>query len=474
MYSLIKNFIVNLKIKNKHKIVPLVYAFTVTFAFMLALTHNKDVSASVNPYELLPISELEAGIEEQLDDSSTDNYVDKSINNIKSLFEAINLGPAEKIVDRIIEVKKGDTFISIFTNLGLTRKEANDIYYTVKKSYDPTKLQVGQKIYLKTTIYSQSGNILSVDRIVIQPDATTRHIVTRNEENKYVITTQRYELTDEINSSSGIITGSLSSSMAKQGVPRKLVAKFINIFSYSVDFRRDLRKGDRFEIVYENQIAPTGKVVKTGNILYAALKLRNDKISLYRFDDKKGNVDYYNENGQAMKKFLHRKPMAFQQARISSPFGKRRHPIHKDIRIHWGVDYAAPRGSAVYAGGDGVVQVAKYNGGYGKYIKIRHNSEFSTAYGHLNGYAKGIRPGVRVKQGQLIGYVGSTGRSTGPHLHYEVIKNGKRVNPLTIKAATGNNLSGANMQKFKKIVANIKQSYGNMFAESTSKKMAKK
>jgi len=473
MYSLIKNVVANLKIKNKHKIVPLVYAFTVTFAFMLALTKNKDVSASVNPYELIPISELEAGIEEKLDDSD-DNYIDKSINNVKSLFELINLGPTEKVVDKTIEVQKGDTFISIFMNLGLTRQEANDIYYAVKKVYDPTKLQVGQKLYLKTTIYSQSGNVLSVDRIVIQPDATTRHIVTRNETNDYIVTTQRDELTDEINSAYGIITGSLSSSMAKQGVPRKLVANFIQIFSYSVDFRRDLRKGDRFEIVYENQIAPNGKVVKTGNILYAALKLRNNKISLYRFDDKKGNIDYYNEKGQAMKKFLHRKPMAYQQARISSPFGKRRHPIHKDIRIHWGVDYAAPRGSAVYAGGDGVVQVAKYNGGYGKYIKIRHNSEFSTAYGHLNGYAKGIRPGVRVKQGQLIGYVGSTGRSTGPHLHYEVIKNGKRVNPLTIKAATGNNLSGQNLKKFKQIVADIKQSYSRMFAEADTKKLAKK
>lgn len=473
MYSLIKNIVTNLKIKNKHKIIPLVYAFTVTFAFMLALTKNKDVSASVNPYELIPISELEAGIEEKLDDSD-DNYIDKSINNVKSLFELINLGPTEKVVDRTVEVKKGDTFISIFMNLGLTRQEANDIYYTVKKVYDPTKLQIGQKLYLKTTIYAQSGNVLSVDRIVIQPDATTRHIVTRNETNDYIVTTQRDELTDEINSASGVITGSLSSSMAKQGVPRKLVANFIQIFSYSVDFRRDLRKGDRFEIVYENQIAPSGKVVKTGDILYAALKLRNDKISLYRFDDKKGNVDYYNEKGQAMKKFLHRKPMAYQQARISSPFGKRRHPIHKDIRIHWGVDYAAPRGSAVYAGGDGVVQVVKYNGGYGKYIKICHNSEFSTAYGHLNGYARGITPGVRVKQGQLIGYVGSTGRSTGPHLHYEVIKNGKRVNPLTIKAATGNNLSGQNLKKFKQIVADIKQSYSRMFAESGTKKLAKK
>ena len=173
-----------------------------------------------------------------------------------------------------------------------------------------------------------------------------------------------------------------------------------------------------------------------------------------------------------MKKTLSRKPMSFQNARISSPFGKRRHPILRDIRIHWGVDYAAPAGSLVYAGGDGVIQVAKYNGGYGNYIKIRHNSEYSTAYGHMKAFAKGIRPGVRVKQGQVIGYVGSTGRSTGPHLHYEVIRNGRRVNPTTIKAAAGENLKGSSLKEFKTVVAGIKDSYQKMFAQEQPAKMA--
>ena len=140
----------------------------------------------------------------------------------------------------------------------------------------------------------------------------------------------------------------------------------------------------------------------------------------------------------------------------------------------WGVDYAAPSGTAIYAGGDGVIQVAKYNGGYGNYIKIRHNSEYSTAYGHMKSFAKGIRPGVRVKQGQVIGYVGSTGRSTGPHLHYEVVQNGRRVNPLKIKAAAGENLAGNNLTKFKQQVAELKQTYKTMFAQNEPAKMAEK
>ena len=146
----------------------------------------------------------------------------------------------------------------------------------------------------------------------------------------------------------------------------------------------------------------------------------------------------------------------------------------KKHKIHWGVDYAAPSGTPIYAGGDGVVQVAKYNGSYGNYIKIRHNSEFSTAYGHMSRFAKGIRPGVRVTQGQIIAYVGSTGRSTGPHLHYEVIQNGRRVNPRTIKASTGENLSGNNLTKFKKVVARIEKDFGKAFAENRNLKLAQK
>ena len=157
-----------------------------------------------------------------------------------------------------------------------------------------------------------------------------------------------------------------------------------------------------------------------------------------------------------MKKNLDRKPMEFKKARISSRFGRRYHPILKRYRGHDGVDYAAPAGTKIYASGDGVVAMAKWNGGYGKYIKIRHNAEYSTGYAHMRAFAKGIRPGVRVKQGQVIGYVGNTGLSTGPHLHFEVMRNGRKVNPLTVKAATGENLKGAKLAAFKKVVAKVK------------------
>lgn len=457
--------------KNKHRLIAVGYAFAVTFAFILSLTNNNSVNASVSRNDKFDYLMLESSIRDNVNNSGT-VYPDSSVENIKSLYEMVNYGNREKTIENEIEVSKGDTFISILSDLGMDYNEAHDIYLKLKKIYDPRNLRVGQKIYVTTTVDSKENKVLSLDNITITPTLGQRFIIEKNENAEYIARAEKDELIEEVNSASGEISGTLSASMQKQGVPHRVVSNFINIFSYSIDFRRDVRKGDKFEIIYENHITPNGETVKSGNILYAALTLRKDKVALYRFQDKDGTVDYYNEKGLAMKKTLHRKPLAFQQARISSPFGRRRHPILKDIRVHWGVDYAAPKGTKIFAAGDGVVQMAKYNGGYGNFVKIRHNSEYSTAYGHMWKFASGIRPGVRVKQGQVIGYVGSTGRSTGPHLHYEVVKNGKRVNPTTIKAAAGENLSGKKLASFKQVVASLKESHKTMFASADNKKLA--
>ena len=459
--------------------ITLGYAAAIASAFVLSLTNNNDVSASVAPRERLDYIMFENNIASNLQNQES-IYPQSSIENIKSLFEMVNYNSQSKIIENEIVVSKGDSFISILNNLGLDYNGAHELYTILKKVYNPQNLKIGQKIVVTTVNRTQidlpespvSDSGVSVESIVIEGKPGERYILEKDENQQYTARAEKDELITEVNSASGSINGTLSSAMTAQNVPSKIVSEFINIFAFSVDFRRDVRKGDKFEIIYENHITPDGEVVRSGNILYAALQLRKDKIALYRFKDKSGNVDYYNEKGLAMKKTLSRKPMSFQNARISSPFGKRRHPILRDIRIHWGVDYAAPAGTLVYAGGDGVIQVAKYNGGYGNYIKIRHNSEYSTAYGHMKAFAKGIRPGVRVKQGQVIGYVGSTGRSTGPHLHYEVIRNGRRVNPTTIKAAAGENLKGSSLKEFKTVVAGIKDSYQKMFAQEQPAKMA--
>lgn len=472
MISLNK-FITKIKPKHKHKVVTMGYAVAITFAFILSLANNNDVNASVSTNDRTDYLLIENTISENMDEPNS-LYPAERIGNIKSLFDMVNTYQREKEVEKLVSVGKGDTFISILTKQGLEYNDAHEIYTAFKKVYDPTKIRMGQKFLIKGIFDNQLNKMTSISSVVLQANTMERFVLSKHKNGTYKVDSEKEELISEVNNASGIISGSLSQSMNKQGVPHKVVNEFIKIFSYSVDFRRDVRKGDRFEIVFENNITKEGKIASTGNILYAGLQLRNEKVSLYRFKDGKGNVDYYTDKGYAMKKSLHRKPLAFQNARISSPFGKRRHPIYRDLRIHWGVDYAAPRGTKVFAGGDGVIKEAKYNGGYGNYIKIRHNSEYSTAYGHMTGFAKGMRPGVRVKQGDVIGYVGSTGRSTGPHLHYEVVRNGKRVNPTTIKASTGNNLAGRELSSFKKMVTDIHGSYRKMFATKNDAKLAKK
>ncbi len=469
----IKELISNIKPKHKHRVVTLGYAVAITFAFILSLTNNNDVSASVSVTDKTDYLLLENTISENVEDASS-LYPAERIGNIRSLFNIVNSYQREKDIQKLLTVSKGDTFISMLNNQGLGYEEAHGIYTAFKKVYNPANIKIGQKILLNGVYDTELQKLTSVKSIIIEAGMTKRHVLEKNEQGQYAVSTQKDELIVEVNNANGIISGSLSQSMNKQGVPNKVISEFIRIFSYSFDFRRDVRKGDRFEIIFENNITKEGKVASYGNILYAGLQLRNEKVSLYRFKDSKGNADYYTEKGYAMKKTLHRKPLAFQNARISSPFGKRYHPILKHYKIHWGVDYAAPKGTKIFAGGDGVVQVAKYNGAYGNYIKIRHNSEYSTAYGHMWKFEKGIRPGVRVKQGQVIAYVGSTGRSTGPHLHYEVIRNGKRVNPTTIKASTGKNLAGGDLKNFKKMVGDIKESYAKMFAGKEPSKLAKK
>lgn len=463
----------NIKPKHKHRVITLGYALVVTFAFVLSLANNTSVNASVSYQDKTDYLMLENVISENIEDTAS-IYPTERIINIRSLFDLVDSYQREKDIQKVLEVKKGDTFISILNSMGLSYDEAHNLYLAFKKVYNPANIRIGQKIFIKGIYDNKLKKMSSIENITIQENRIKSYSLSQNENGQFEAKVIEEELIAEVNSASGSISGSLSKSMNSQGVPNKIVQEFIKIFSYSVDFRRDVRKGDKFEIVFENNITKDGKVASYGNILYAGLQLRNEKVSLYRYTDAKGNSDYYTEKGLAMKKTLHKKPLSFQNARISSPFGKRRHPIKKRWIIHWGVDYAAPKGTKIFAGGDGVIQVAKYNGGYGNYIKIRHNSEYSTAYGHMWKFAKGIRPGVRVKQGQVIGYVGSTGLSTGPHLHYEVIRNGKRVNPRTIRAATGNNLAGKDLKKFKLMVSDIKSSYSKMFALQEKNKFAKK
>jgi murein DD-endopeptidase MepM/ murein hydrolase activator NlpD len=249
------------------------------------------------------------------------------------------------------------------------------------------------------------------------------------------------------------INSSLYLAAEQHGIPFDMLLPLINTYAYDVDFQRDIRAGDYFEIMYDTKIDDDGEVVCSGITSFAALTTQGRRLTLYRYQDSQGTVDYFDEKGRSLKKNLMVTPV--DGARISSRYGKRRHPILGYSRMHKGLDFAAPSGTPIKAAGDGVVESAAYSRSYGNNVRLRHSNSYQTRYGHMRRFARGIRAGVRVKQGQIIGYVGSTGMSTGPHLHYEVLHHGRHLNPSSIKAKPSRILEGSELARFNETRASL-------------------
>lgn len=267
-----------------------------------------------------------------------------------------------------------------------------------------------------------------------------------------------------------VIENSLYKAATQTNIPLPALDEFVTVMGFSIDFQREIRQGDSFELVYEKAVdGLSGKILSTGNIQYAGVVLSGRKMGFYRFTHKNGRVGWYDRKGESAVRTLMRTPV--NGARISSGFGMRRHPISGFNAMHKGVDFAVPTGTPILAAGSGHVELAGWNGSYGKYIRIRHSSTYKTAYAHLSGYAKGVRRGSVVEQGQIIGYVGSTGRSTGPHLHYEILVNNRKVNPLTVKLPTGKSIAPSEwqdfMQQVEKIEGQLKHSTTPQYAGIT-------
>jgi murein DD-endopeptidase MepM/ murein hydrolase activator NlpD len=230
------------------------------------------------------------------------------------------------------------------------------------------------------------------------------------------------------------------------GVPVQIILAMIKTLSYDVDFQRDIQPGDTFEVMFEGLYDTKGKLVRHGDLLYAGLDLSGAEIQLYRYEDAQGTSDFFNAKGESVKKALLRTPV--DGAKITSGFGMRNHPILGYSKMHKGIDFGVPPGTPIQAAGDGTVEMAGPNGAYGNYVRLRHGNGFATAYAHMSRIAQGVHTGRRVMQGQVIGFVGSTGRSTGPHLHYEVLQGNSHVNPMSIKVPTGVKLTGKDLDRF--------------------------
>ncbi len=361
--------------------------------------------------------------------------------------------------ERVVAVKKGDTVTSILRELGATPEEAKAVAAALGARGRDGGLKEGLKlrVLLGTTGPAATQRLQPV-RVIVGTDTAAEAVVALSDMGKYVqvdvgsINTGNEVAEaddDDDDDGSGVrLYQSIYETALRNQTPRAVIDELIRIYSYDVDFQRKVHAGDSFELLYagdEDGQAGDGK----SDVLYASLTVGGEQKKYYRFqssDD--GVVDYYDETGKSAKKFLVRKPVA--DAIMRSGFGVRRHPVLGYTKMHTGVDWAAPPGTPIYASGNGTVEKVGWEGGYGKYIRVRHANGYETAYGHMLAYARGIQPGVRVRQGQVIGFVGSTGLSTGPHCHYEILVNGRFVDPMRIRLPRGRVLEGPMLAAFEK------------------------
>ena len=418
---------------SPNKIIKLIKKnIEITFVFLLLLTtissttfyNNKKALVNKNYINLI-----------------NNTYFQKSINQILN-----NLTPRYKSINH--KISSGETFDKILDSHSIPSKEILGIKKNLISNYNLNDLKTN--LAIKFTI-DQSNNRKIVSFLF--PISRTKKIqLTRNLdtdlfEKKIIIT----NLNKKIIFKEGKITQSLYRTAVDLDVQPNIIIEFARIYGFQVDFQRDIRKNDNFQIMYEVFEDDNGKIFETGNIVFADLKLSGTNNSLYYFD-KKGSEGHYDENGKSVEKALMKTPI--NGARLSSAFGMRKHPIDGYNKMHRGTDFAAPMGTPIMASGSGVIRRARWCGGGGNCIKIKHNSTYETIYAHMKNFARGIKEGVRVKQGQIIGYVGSTGNSTGPHLHYEVVVNGKKINSQKLKLPSGKILKNKNRKIFE--VAKIK------------------
>ena len=412
---------------------------------------NLEISALIVLIFVTTISTSYFNYKKNIDQETYNNFIDniyfkKTLNHIVE-----NLDPKYKKIKH--KIKPGETFDKILENYKINKQEIIKIKDSLKKKIDLNRLNTRQIIQFNL---DKTNN--KIEEFIFQISNTQKIFLKRNVENdKFSNEIIPIKLEKKIIYEENSITQSLYKSASDKKIPANIIVEFAAIYGFQVDFQRDIRKKDKFHIMYELFLDEKKEVVETGLILFANLKLSGQDNSLYYFDEE-GSEGHYDKNGKSVKKALMKTPI--NGARLSSPFGMRKHPIDGFNKMHRGTDFAAPMGTPIMASGDGIIKKAGWCGGGGNCVKIRHNSTYQTVYAHMSKFARGIKSGVRVKQGQTIGYVGSTGKSTGPHLHYEVIVNGKRVNSQKLKLPSGKILKGKERKLFetKKIKLDVLKS----------------
>ena len=394
---------------------------------------------------------------------------DDQLKKIESTLDNIYLKKTLKEITESLEPRfttlnytsnTGDTHQSIINSLKINKKEKKLLLDTISKEKSLKILRLNQKFIFKF------DNLLNYkiiefriekdkkNEIIFQKDFINNTFVSRDIEKNF----EKKLVYKET-----IITNSLYNSALSLGIKPNIIIEFARLYGFQVDFQRDIWKNDSFQIIYEEFVNENDIVVDTGEIIFANLNLQDIDLQLYKYEYEKNKIDYFDENGKSIRKTLMKTPI--NGARLSSSYGKRKHPILGYTKMHTGTDFAAPMGTPIMASGDGKVTKAGWCGGGGNCVKIKHNSTYQTVYAHMSKFGRGIKKGARVKQGQIIGYVGSTGLSTGPHLHYEVIENGKKINSQKLKLPSGKVLKGSERKKFEVSKIKIDVLKSNLISE---------
>jgi len=359
-----------------------------------------------------------------------------------------------------LKVKNGDSIQRILYDQKISPADVNNVINALRREYNIGTLRNDQKVYLIIK-REKNGN---VSRLTVNIDNITSVHVFLNKDNVYETKRVTKILTKKNHLVETTIDRGIYRTAKQSGIENSIVAQFARLYGFEVDFQRDLKKNDKIKIFYERYLDDDGMPQRTGNIIYSEITNVERNIILYRYEYPNGSIAYFTPEGKSIEKSLMRTPI--NGAKLSSRYGFRIHPILGYNQMHQGTDFAAPIGTPVMASGAGTVEYSGWKGGYGKFISIRHSAVYQTNYAHLQDYAKGIRRGAKVQQGQVIGYLGSTGSSTGPHLHYEVIVNGKKENSQTLKLPSAAPLEGNNKNFFEIQKRNI----DNLILESSNKK----
>lgn len=450
------------------RIIPLLLAGTLALSIGTA-GHNLSSHVSFIPEAAQQVASVTAPVVNQIAESQTVQaavtVASEVHEQVREIASSVNLKP--EAVTREIELGSGETLASSLTNADVNPDDATAAMVALNKVYNHQKLKAGQEM---TLAFTRLGSEETLTGVTFQPEPTKEVSIVREASGQFVGHVKTTPIERERFAVRGEIRSTLYEAGDREGVPHAVMAALLRAYAHAVDFQRDIHPGDKFEVLYDQPTAKDGKPVGQGVIIYAALEINGKVKPLYRVTFADGAVDYFDERGQSVKRALLRTPV--DGAHVTSGFGMRMHPLLGYSKMHQGIDFGAAPGTPIFAAGAGVVEEAGFKGAYGRFILLRHNGRVETAYAHMSRFARGIYSGARVNQGDVIGFVGTSGRSTGPHLHFEVRVAHRQVNPLSVNMPTGRVLQGKLLAQFREGQAKIKQEFSSLLTKDVAPNLA--